>query len=622
MTVLFITGDGERTAVSGTGERRLDRLATAAGVLLNFRCGGRGVCKGCRVWVGPGRYRVEGLEEEVPEGHTLEVPACRTEVWSDTCRVEVPRGSLRNDAIQVDGRFFLSGTAQREAGRFGRRECDLPPPDGDRTASAEERLRRVLGPAAGDGAAPVSLVRSLCQGDHARGGPLQVVEERGADRHRPLEVRAAGNDGPLWGVAVDLGTTTAVAVLVDLESGHIAGEVSGYNRQVDVADDVAARISACTEAGGLERLHHAVIGQTLNPLIDQLCARAGIARETVLALTVAGNTVMQHLMLGLSPETIGHVPFEPLMREYPELSGAAVGIPLHAQASVYLVPAISGYIGGDLTADILAAGLHERSGVHLLVDIGTNGEIVLAEDGVLWAASAAAGPAFEGGGLRCGCRAQPGAVERLRALDSGDWSVATIDDRPAVGLCGSAIIDLPAVLLELGCIGATGRLDREALARRDRLSVVVEDGREEAGVLVVPAAGTASGVDLVVTERELAEILKAKAALHAAVSVLLQRCGRRVDELESLVLAGGFAQYIHLPHAVRIGLLPAVPENRVERLGNGSLAGAYRALLEPGARAALHRIALLPRTVHLNREPGFQDAFIDGLMLDPSAEGG
>lgn len=615
MTVRFITVDGERTAVSADGDRRLDRLAQAAGVRLNLRCGGRGVCMGCRVRVGPGSYRVEGLEQEVPDGETLEVPACRTEVCGP-CRVEVPRGSLLSDTIQVDGRFYLSCAAQQETGLFRRTTCEMSPPDEEMITSTEERLRLALGPKAGEDALPLSLVRALKGIDHSGGGPLQVLGERDGDRHRLLEVREAGNGDPLWGVAVDLGTTTVVAVLVDLETGHIAGEVSGYNRQIEVADDVAARITASTEAGGLEKLRRAFIELTLNPLIDRLCAGAGIERSSILALTVAGNTVMQHLMMGLSPETIGHVPFEPLMREYPETSAAVLGVPLHAQALVYLVPAISGYIGGDLTADILAADLHERSGVHLLVDIGTNGEIVLVEDGTLWAASAAAGPAFEGGGLRCGCRAQPGAVERLRALPTGGWSVATIEDRLAVGLCGSAIIDLPAVLLELGFIGATGRLDREALARHGRLSIVVEGGLEEAGVCVVPGEETVRGIDLVVTERELAEILKAKAALHAAVVVLLQRAGRRVEELESLVLAGGFAQYIHLPHAVRIGLLPAVPEHRVERLGNGSLAGSYRALLEPGARAALRGISRMPRTVHLNRQPGFQDAFIDGLMLD------
>ncbi|MDZ4199689.1 MAG: ASKHA domain-containing protein, partial [Kiritimatiellia bacterium] len=365
-----------------------------------------------------------------------------------------------------------------------------------------------------------------------------------------------------------------------------------------------------------EILRRRIVEETLNPLIHALCERTGTASDRILRVAVSGNTVMMHLLLGLSPAGIGRLPFQPVIRRFESQSAAAIGLDLHPNAVLDIVPCISGYVGGDIVSDLAVCRMLDRSGLTLLVDIGTNGEMALWDGQQLRVSAAAAGPAFEGAGIGHGCRAVEGAVDRWRwAGHRADYH--SIGDLPPMGLCGSAIIDILAQASEQGFIGETGRLDRDRVRAAGCLWESGSSGG--AALVVVPEPESGIGMPLVMTEGDIAEALKAKAAVYAGIRTLLRESGREPEELDRVILAGGFARYLDLDHARQIGLLPDLPPERIEVIGNGSLAGACRMLTDEAIGAEFERILSLARPVELNLAPHFQSDFIDGLMLSPFA---
>ena len=266
-----------------------------------------------------------------------------------------------------------------------------------------------------------------------------------------------------FGVVCDIGTTTAVCALVELESGRVLARSSKYNQQIRLAEDVASRISVCHDESKIEMMQKLLIDETLNPLILEICEETGISKESIKSFTVSGNTVMTHLFHGLNPRSIGEIPFTPVTRSYETVSAESLGIEISATADVYTLPSISGYVGGDLTADLFVTNMHEEKGVILLIDIGTNGEMLLSDNGKLYASATAAGPAFEGAGIVHGCRAAAGAIEQIKLSDDGTFKLKTIANQPAVGICGSAIIDFIAELYRANLMSMTGRFDLDAL---------------------------------------------------------------------------------------------------------------------------------------------------------------
>jgi uncharacterized 2Fe-2S/4Fe-4S cluster protein (DUF4445 family) len=407
-----------------------------------------------------------------------------------------------------------------------------------------------------------------------------------------------------------------VCALVDLNTGAVLGKASRYNQQIVMADDVASRISLCANIANLEKLHRLVVEETINPLIKELCRKTGSHQEQITRLVAAGNTVMTHLFLNCSPWHIGRIPFQPVTHVHDPYRAGELGILIHPLGLVDVVPSISGYIGGDITADLYVAKPATRPGVTLLVDIGTNGEIVLNANDKITAAATAAGPAFEGAGIRHGCRAAEGAIERVEFDEQQRFQLAVIGQTRPTGLCGSAIIDFIALLRRHDWISPTGRYDLDQLKAHNCYLQVEEGGHPIHACLLVPAEASASGEPLYVTEQDIAEILKAKAAIYAGMRTLLTHRGLGFADLDHLILAGGFARYINPVHAMEIGLLPQLTEEQVEVIGNGSLAGAYLAAVDENAFQGFHELITAPETVSLNRQPDFEDHYIDALLLD------
>ncbi|MDH3346029.1 MAG: ASKHA domain-containing protein, partial [Kiritimatiellaceae bacterium] len=413
-----------------------------------------------------------------------------------------------------------------------------------------------------------------------------------------------------FGIAVDVGTTTVVAALVDLSSGQILSRESLYNQQILKADDVVSRISLCNTEGQLEVLKELVIEHTLNPLIHKLCNSTGVDQNEIVHLAISGNTVMMHIFFGASPVSIGTIPFEPVSHFFKSTAGE-LDIDVRPDALVEDVPSISGYVGGDITSDLYASNLWEKDGLTVLVDIGTNGEMVACLDGQMTACATAAGPAFEGAGLLHGARAASRAIDTIQYDANLDFELTVIGEPLPMGLCGSAIIDFIAEGFRCGLISSMGRYDIALLKKHQRYENVLG---MHACMLVAPEH-SATGESITITEGDIAEILKAKAAIYGGLKSLLAERGKTVHDIDRIILAGGFAKHISLENAVCIGLLPDIGIYNYEVIGNGSLAGAALTLLDQRTEAAYLELIEKPEIIILNQTDHFTNHFQEALAI-------
>jgi uncharacterized 2Fe-2S/4Fe-4S cluster protein (DUF4445 family) len=415
------------------------------------------------------------------------------------------------------------------------------------------------------------------------------------------------------GIAVDIGTTTVAAILVELSTGKILARETAYNRQIELADNIASRIALCTDDKNLKKLQRLIIQETLFPMFGKLSAQSFQPLEKVTEIIFSGNTVMSHLALGLSALSIGSIPFEPLTKVFSEHAAPEIGLTNCPNARVRTVPAIAGYVGGDLVSDLYISE-PDPACFELIVDIGTNGEIILNDHGRLTATATAAGPAFEGAGLLHGCRAAAGVIEKIICQPDDSIEFETIGGKPATGLCGSAAVDFIASAWRTGLLNSMGRFDLDRLRAAGRLVQLDCHGTNVNACLITGSP------DILITEFDVSQILKAKAAVYAGIRTLIERSGRHMAEIERLVLAGGFAAHLRIKNAIAIGLLPEIPLEKYDVVGNGSLAGAYAALGADVVWKELHRIAKLPDTCHLAETKEFETRFIDALAipnLDP-----
>ena len=473
-------------------------------------------------------------------------------------------------------------------------------------------------------AAPTEI--KACQG-HVPPGATAVlsVPARSLAAHRPqivsiFKVNVPTAQDPLvpvvpgvsdHGFAIDIGTTTVVVALVDLRSGDIVAEHSAFNRQIELGDDVITRIQLAGTPEKREALRQAIVTRTLVPLTQELCAKAQITLARLAGAVIAGNTTMLHLLTGTDPTSLGVAPFRATFTSHRVLEAGALGLTdLPPAMPVHLLPGFSAYVGADLVAGCVCTGLLNDAGPSLLVDIGTNGEILLRHGEKLLATATAAGPAFEGGRLVCGTRAVAGAIEHIAF--PGDIFPPRLKIIPGasqiVGLCGSAYIDFLAQGRRLALLDPNGRLTATAWAA---LPVphrhTNDDGR---GIRLTPGAPAS-----LVNEADIAHLLQAKAAIAAGILTLLQRAQLRPADVRRLYLAGGFGLHLDVPQAIACGLLPGFAPAQIEVVGNTALGGAWCALNDRAVLTDMIDASTTAEIVELNLEPGFEDAFIDQLAL-------
>ena len=615
MAVVIKTDSIERE-IEPLRNRPLSFLIQQAGIPLDLQCSGLGICRKCEVKLISGEFLVGKQAVTVTPGSPKPALACQTRVLSPDAEVFVPKTAVLKTEGKIYANFELCDYEFKPLIRklllnVPEAVLETQVPDWNRTR-AEIRKQE---PQVEELSCCLHIVRKLPE-ILRKTSELTATVGRFQDEWHLIDLEPGDTTEHNLAVAIDIGTTTVAAIMVDMHNGKIIGKASMYNQQMSRADDVASRISvAASSPENLKYMQDLIINDTINRLIDEMCEATGHSHEDIFGLTISGNTVMAHLFLGLSPEGIGALPFQPVTNIYADCLGGDLGLKMHGCGVVYIVPSIAGYIGGDITSDLHVTGLKDTKELTAIVDLGTNSEMVLGGNGEMSAAAAAAGPAFEGAGMQCGCRATRGAIEHIAFDDKMDFDIRTIDNAKAIGICGSAIIDFIACAFRCGLINSMGRFDLDMLKNAGKyLEVDDTKGKTHACVLV-PETDSDTGGPVFVSEADVESILKAKGAVYAGLQTLLSQKGYTFKDLKKIHLAGGFAKYIDIDNAITIGMLPEVARDIAKAVGNGSLAGAYLALLDPAARAAYREILSIPKIVSLNMIPEFEMNFVDALML-------
>lgn len=604
----------EKIAHVDKGESLLE-AARQADVYLNASCNGKGSCGKCKLIVESGQTSGKPSpllsQREREKGYVL---ACQTFVQGDV-EARLPEETIERK-LKVAGMGEavtrqLQGLVPEIRPMFWELNLRLPPPNLDDSVSDLDRLRRGLKKGGIDtDRLNISLpvVRGLARAERAEDWNVTVQILQKKCHAEILEVRPGDGVSRSLGVAVDVGTTSIVVYLVDMSDGTILAATSGHNRQSQCGDDVINRI-VCAEKNGVKKLSTMGLS-TINALIAEALAGAEAERKQITNVVISGNTTMVHLLLGMEPRFIRREPYIPTVSEYPILQARDIGLKTHPSAGVFIMPGPASYVGGDIVSGMIYAGFHRKAPITLFIDVGTNGEIVLGNNEWLMTASCSAGPAFEGGGIRWGMRAEEGAIEAV-SIDpqTHEPTITTVAEQPPRGICGSGMIDLLAEMLISGVIDPNGRLRLETDHPRRQMI-----GDEPAYVLCF-ARDTPMDEDIVFTESDIENFMRSKAAVYAGFTVLLNQVGMDFSMVDQVLISGGFGQHLNVDRAVTIGLLPDIDRQTFKYLGNSSIAGAYMALLSSKYRREAGQVSNHMTYIDFSSNPGFMDEFTSAQFL-------
>lgn len=603
---------GRRTEIEA-GLTLLEAAQTA-GVELIATCGGQGICEGCRVRVENGKLTPLTLEEEalfscddLSKGYRL---ACQAKPLSD-CKIEILPESLTTPQ-----RLQLEGNEQEvELDPVVKSiELQIPAPTLHDLRSDVVRVKEKLleqGMAATDIAYPVSknlseTLRSLNW--HTR---ISLHTNEPGNGKSTIVAALPPPDkagSTMLGLAVDVGTTKLAAYLVNLDTGETLARAGAMNPQIGYGEDVISRIMVANDRVDGRQILQTRLVETLNDLVIELCNIAGMQRDQIVDAVVVGNTVMHHLFAGFPVRQLGAAPYVASVSEPVNIRSHDLGLNIAPGAFVYLPPNIAGYVGADHVSMLLASETVVSKGIVIALDIGTNTEVSVVREGRILSCSCASGPAFEGAHITFGMRAAPGAIERVQIVD-GKVLYHTIGGQPAVGICGSGILDAVAVLLEAGVIDTKGNMDSTHPLVRTR------DGKRE--VILTPAEKTGHGRDVVVTRHDVNEIQLAKGAIRAGIEVLVAEAGGITDssQLDGLIVAGAFGTYLDLGSAIRVGMFPHLPMERFRQVGNAAGSGARQMLLSAERRDMAAQIAKKVEYIELTTHSRFTEFFIKSILF-------
>lgn len=608
-SITVLNGETSHEVTCEQGSTILEALEREDREQIDTPCGGRGVCGKCLVKVEGGGVsetaeieRKKLSETELGRGYRL---ACVTTVTGDIT-VTIPSAASHIEILEKGVDFVGTLDPCVKKTYVTVKEPDLEDQRDDLT-----RLKQALD--IPNHTASFSLLKEL---------PSLVRENRFSitgvyNDFTLISFEAGDTEESNYGLAVDIGTTTVVAYLMDLKSGKKIGVASGLNVQKAYGQDVISRINhTMTNEDGLETLRKGIVDQ-LNSLIASLAERHSISLSNMYSMTVAGNTTMMHLFLGLPPENIAAAPFIPAVLEPMQVPAKELGIRIAESGWVYIIPGISAYIGADITAATLAGRLLESDKTGLLIDIGTNGEIMLGDRNGLLACSTAAGPAFEGATIRDGVGGIAGAIN---VVSMGEESLhyTTIAEEKPVGICGSGIVDTISTLLYFGIIDKTGRMQENDEIENGigkKLAKNLTKEKEQAAFKLVDSSQTSHRDTILLTQRDVREIQNAKASIAAGINTLIKEAGKEATDIDTVYLAGGFGSYIDKHHAVHLGLIPEVLENRIRVIGNAAGSGAIMALLSKDHYNSCKEIAARTKYVELSSSPAFMDDYVKSMMF-------
>ncbi|MDQ7780210.1 MAG: ASKHA domain-containing protein [Planctomycetota bacterium] len=683
-SVLFVPS-GKRVSVEKN--RTVLEAAEAVGVELNSLCGGDGICGKCKVLIKSGCVESEPSQflkpEEIRAGYVL---ACKARVVGDLeveTQPTVESGDeqiLVSDTVPPGAAMFTRGgdvvgiemappLEPGEGGGEGRQASPrsgkvtatpppsplsavplaarlqkgplttklflkLPPPTLEDTLSDLDRIYREIArsgdvPIMQTGLANIKNLAGFLRGADwqvtatlgKRGGTVELVLLEKGDTSRSN-----------YGLAVDIGTTTIVVQLVDLNSGKTVGTKASTNKQAKYGDDVISRIIFASERSGLDTLRGIVV-DTVNRLVSYLVTESGVRLGDITAVVCAGNTTMLHLLLAIDPTFLRKEPYIAVANSVPVIRAAEAGIRINPRGLLLCLPGVSSYVGGDISAGVVASGMSRSPELCMLMDVGTNGEIVLGNQEWLVSCSASAGPCFEGSGISAGMRASTGAIQQVQIVGSVGGSVmgdfdphpnplpegegasfrvvfTTVHAGKPRGICGSGMIDVISEFLRVGVIDRAGRMDADFPSKRMRRQ---ESGEPEFVLAWGPE--TEYGKDITVTQSDVANILRAKAALFAGARVLARKMGLTCEAVHKFYIAGGFGNYIDIEKAVRIGMIPDIDRAKIRFIGNSSLAGARLALVSSEALDEAYKVADRMTYIELSADNTFHEEFTAALFL-------
>jgi uncharacterized 2Fe-2S/4Fe-4S cluster protein (DUF4445 family) len=602
------------------------RAALEAGVHINASCGGGGVCGKCRVIIEQGNVE-GGISEKLSiedreKGYRL---ACQSQVNSDLV-VRIPVES------EIDSTFLDKAAAARKTARITemnledlkeqglftppveKKYLELPPPDKDDRLPDMTRLVSFLKLKHQEHRLAVSLpvirkIPDMIRKENFKVTATLARPVQSGRKTRIINIQPGDTTSRNYAIAVDVGTTTVYAQLLDLSTGKPLAQFGEFNGQISFGEDVISRIMYAEKPEGLEKLHQVII-KNINSLIKKLIGKSGIDIDEVSTLTLAGNTTMTQLLLKINPSYIRRSPYVPAATLYPPIDAVTLGIELGDHVTALVYPAISSYVGGDIVAGVMGSGLYLSEDLTLFLDIGTNAEIVVGNKDWFACAACSAGPAFEGGGIKFGMRASKGAIEDF-SIDPSSLEPmnVTIGNTLPKGISGSGLISIVATLFEMGVINSKGRFNRDLDTPRIR---------EVDGIFEYVLAWkemTTIDRDVVISEIDIDNLIRAKGAIYSGFMTLLAEVGLGVKDLDRIILSGGFGSYVDLEKAITIGLLPEIDSEKVIYVGNGSLMGARMSCLTNRIRKDVVEVTRKMTNFELSETNSYMDQYVAALFL-------
>ena len=626
MKVTFqIEGANPVSIECNVGDNLLE-LARRANVAIDAPCSGNGSCGKCRVKLIEGElesFKSRHIsDEEYNAGWRL---SCNAKVLTD-CVVWVPDiasayqsrmktadlSSPKEIAIFEDCQADLKASGIEFTNNFRSVVISMAEPTLDDTMPDNERLTWAIQEALGVAKVkiPFAVMAKLASTLRVYNWNVCVKGELQGDTFLCMEICDPA-DTAIVGCAIDIGTTTVTMVLVDLESGRILAKGSSGNGQIRYGADVINRIIEQGKPGGKKKLQDAIVKETLTPIIANLCKSADINARSILRLCVAANTTMNHLFVGVDAESVRMEPYIPSFFGWEGLLAGDLKLPANPLAPVQIAPNIGSYVGGDITAGTLAAGLWDKDEMSLFIDLGTNGELVFGNRDFLMSCACSAGPAFEGGDISCGMRATDGAIEACEIdKDTMEPKLTIVGDEghKAVGICGSGIIDIISELYRCSIINAKGLFQREGKR-------VLRDKHGMGRYVLAFAEESETGREISINEVDIDNFIRAKGAIFSAIDTLLKSVDMEVDMIDHVYVAGGIGSGINMQNAVNIGMLPDVDLSKYSYIGNSSLTGAYAMVLSDQANAKCAEVGANMTYLELSTYPGYMDSFVAACFL-------
>ena len=596
--------------------------AIDAGVHIYASCGGAGTCGTCKVLIEKGQVETTRTEKVSEEEYKQGVrQACQSRVLTDLDVYVLVESRLEKAVLSREGRKVSEALATGWRFKPPLSKCfvELPPPTLDNNISDLSRLLRGLKQQCHlsnmwvDFNVVQKLAEALRDGDWKVTVTTLVtaVEPRAGDARRPRVVNIEPGDTreKYYSLAFDIGTTTVCGQLLDLNRGRVIAESIDYNGQISYGADVITRIAYTQKAGGLKKLQQAVVA-TINGIIKELLTQSQVDAKHIGHMIVAGNTTMTQILFGLDPKYIRLAPYTPVANFIPPVEADSLGIKVKKQVYLFVFPLVASYVGGDIVSGIVGSGVHQRKTLTLFMDIGTNGEIVVGNSDWMVTASCSAGPAFEGGGIKHGMVATKGAIENFDINPSSlEPEIGAIGGAKPKGICGSGLINIVAGLLEAGVISRNGKFNHDLPTKRIRQGV---EGYE---YVLCRAPETQIGRDIVITEVDIDNLMRAKGAMYAGCQTLTKSVGISCADLEQVIIAGAFGSHIDIERAITIGLLPDLPTDRFIFIGNGSLLGARLTSFSTDLLDDARRVANMMTNFELSENVDFMNNYMAALFL-------